>query len=691
MIEQDRSERRALYLMIAGFILLAAGSFAFIYVSTQNYKRHILADLEKQLAAIVKLKVGELERWRKDRLEHGTIISNVEALSSLVRRSFVDGSDPEARRQLYGWFVNYSDSFHYDQIRLLDVDGNTLISLPAERPVVSEAVQRRIAEVVRSKQVTMVDFYRNDHDKRIYLTMLIPVRSDLDAEKVIGVVAMRVDPDKYVYPLINSWPTTSVTAETLLVRREGDEALFLNELKFRKDSALNLRVSLGNNVDLPAAKAILGSEGFTEGIDYRGAAVAAYLHAVPDSPWYLVARIDSEEVYEPLKERVWWMTGVATLLLLSVGAGLGMVRRQRRVQFYRTQYRVERERAWLLSVIARSLNEIYVFDPDTLRFTFVNEGGVVNLGYSMDELQQLTAFYINPEFTEESFRVAIKPLLTGEQERLVFDTIHRRKNSTTYPVEVYLQLIDTADSTVFLAVVNDITSRKQTEKELQDKNTELERFAYTVSHDLKSPIITIKGFTGALEKDLLKGNYGRMAGDLKRVSDAADKMDALLRDLLELSTIGHVINAVEMVDMNLLADFVLEQLAGSMKVNNLNIEVQKGLPQVLCDRLRMAEVLQNLMENAIRYIGDQSDPKILFGMREENGVNVFFVQDNGIGIDEKFHQLIFGLFNKLDAKSDGTGVGLALVKRIIDAHGGRVWVESEGVGKGSRFCFTLPG
>ena len=689
MIEQDRSERRDFFWMMAGFILLAAGIFAFVYVSTQNYKRHILADIENQLAAIVKLKVGELERWRKDRLEHGTIISRVETLSSLVRSSFIDGSDPEARRQLYGWFVNYSDSFHYDQIRLLDVNGNTFMSLPAERLPASIAVRKRIAEVVQSKQVTMVDFYRNDHDKRIYLAMLIPITSDLNKDKVIGVIALRMDPEKYVYPLINSWPTPSQTAETLLVRREGNEALFLNELKFRKDSALNMRVSL-NNIDLPAAKAILGSEGFTVGVDYRGAAVAAYVRAVPDSPWYLVARVDSEEVYEPLKERVWWMTGVATLLLLSVGAGMGMVRRQRRVQFYRSQHRIERERAWLQSVIARSLNEIYVFDPDTLRFTFVNEGGVVNLGYSMDELLRLTAFYIIPEYTEESFRGVIKPLLTGEQERLVFETVHRRKDGTTYPVEIYLQLIDTGDAAVFLAVVNDITNRKQAEKELQDKNAELERFAYTVSHDLKSPIITIKGFTGALEKDLLKGNYGRMAGDLKRVSDAADKMDALLRDLLELSTIGHVINAVEMVDMNLLADFVLEQLAGSMKVNNLNIEVQKGLPQVLCDRLRMAEVLQNLMENAIRYIGDQSDPEILFGMREEDGVNIFFVQDNGIGIDEKYHQLIFGLFNKLDAKSGGTGVGLALVKRIIEAHGGKIWVESEGVGKGSRFCFTLP-
>ena len=227
------------------------------------------------------------------------------------------------------------------------------------------------------------------------------------------------------------------------------------------------------------------------------------------------------------------------------------------------------------------------------------------------------------------------------------------------------------------------------ESELIQMNSELERFAYTVSHDLKSPIITIKGFTGSLEKDLLNGNYQRMAEDLKRVSDAADKMVDLLRDLLELSTIGRAINTPEPEDMNLLVDEVLAQLAGPLKNNNMTVEVQTGLPKVLCDRRRMAEVLQNLVENAINYSGDQTEPHIEIGVRQEAGENIFFVQDNGIGINKKYHQLIFGLFNKLDANSQGTGVGLALVKRIIEVHGGRVWVESEGEGTGSRFCFTI--
>ncbi len=293
---------------------------------------------------------------------------------------------------------------------------------------------------------------------------------------------------------------------------------------------------------------------------------------------------------------------------------------------------------------------------------------------------------------EQNTYEIIQPLFTGTEKIVYVESWQRRKDGEVRLLAWWCKAIedDAGVVTGTLSTARDITLAKQYEKALQDKNTELERFTYTVSHDLKSPIITIKGFTGALKKDLQDGRYERMAGDLKRVSAAADKMNDLLCDLLKLSTVGHIIDASVPVDMNLLVDDVLAQLAGPLEQRSLTVGLQEGLPTVFCDRQRMAEVIQNLLENAITYMGHQSKPQIQFGMRDENGIHVFFVQDNGIGIDEKYHQIIFGLFNKLDAKSAGTGVGLALVKRIIEAHGGRVWVESEGKGAGSRFCFTVP-
>lgn len=683
MNSHDQSELRVPYRLMGVFLVLAFGVITAGYVSFNNYQQSFRFEVESQLGAIAELKVGELDRWRKDRLEHGTIISRVETLSTLIRHAFAGGADTEARRQLHGWLVNYSDSFHYDQIRVLDVEGTTLMSLPAGRPPVSSAVKKQLAEVVRSKQVSMVDFYRNDHDKRVYMTMLIPIRSDLDNNRVLAVIALRVDPEKYIYPLIRFWPTSSQTAETLLVRREGNDALFLNELKFSRNSTLNLRASL-NNINQPAVMAVQGKEGIVKGTDYRGANVVAYLHAVPGTPWFLVARVDTGEVYAPLKERLWWMVSAVTLLILCSGSALGLLWRQQRVLFYRRQYEIEQERSWLQGVIARSLNEIYVFDPLSLRHTFANNGALMNLGYSMEEITKLTAFDLmseNTENTEDRFREALQPLLDGKQERLVFETVHRRKDGSTYPVEVYLQLVDAADGAVFLAVVNDITVRKQADDEIRQKNAELERFTYTVSHDLKSPLITIKSFTGSIKRDFASGRSDRLEMDLQRIGTAADKMAALLDDLLELSRIGRIVNTSVPESMSELVDEVLKHLAGLLKSNSVTVDVQPGLPTVLCDRQRLAEVVQNLVENAVKYMGNQPEPRILFGMREECGKSVFFVQDNGIGIDQKYFQNIFGLFNKLDAKSDGTGIGLALVKRIVEVHGGlslKVWVRGAG-------------
>ena len=226
-------------------------------------------------------------------------------------------------------------------------------------------------------------------------------------------------------------------------------------------------------------------------------------------------------------------------------------------------------------------------------------------------------------------------------------------------------------------------------QELGNRNAELERFTYTVSHDLRSPLVTIKGFLGMLNKDLLEKHTDRVANDMQRIAGAADKMDTLLSDLLELSRIGRIINPPEKVDLVQLTQEVLETVHGRIHAGNITIHTAPNLPFVYGDRIRLREVFENLVDNAAKYMGNQPAPLIEIGVREEKEITLF-VKDNGTGIDPKYHSRIFGLFEKLDATSEGTGIGLALVKRIIETHGGKIWVESDGLGKGSTFCFTIP-
>jgi signal transduction histidine kinase len=229
--------------------------------------------------------------------------------------------------------------------------------------------------------------------------------------------------------------------------------------------------------------------------------------------------------------------------------------------------------------------------------------------------------------------------------------------------------------------------------ELESKNAELERYTYTVSHDLKSPLVTIRGYVGYLKEAAEAGDMKRFEMDMNRVIKATETMQTLLNDLLELSRVGRVINPSVDVPFGEMVKDVLNLIVEPQKGQVAWFTVQEGLPLVHCDHTRVSEVLQNLISNAIKFMGNQPHPSIRIGTSgadKKAGFLIFYVADNGIGIDPKYHETVFGLFNRLDQHKEGTGIGLTLVKRIIEVHGGRIWLESEGQGRGSTFYFTLP-
>lgn len=252
-------------------------------------------------------------------------------------------------------------------------------------------------------------------------------------------------------------------------------------------------------------------------------------------------------------------------------------------------------------------------------------------------------------------------------------------------------------SLIWNGVLLDITERKQAEAErdasvlkLEAQNAELTDFTYTVSHDLRSPLVTIRGFCGMARLAIQRGTSEQALGHLDRVDRASARMVELLNDLLELSRVGRVSDIGARAPLNGLIDDVLNSLDAEIQSSKAEIAVSPNLPSVFGDLSRIKQVLANLLSNAIKFSQPGRSPKIEVGGRRDGPLIEFFVADQGRGIAPEFQFKLFGLFERLHPDVEGTGIGLALVKRIVDLHQGQVRVESKGEGQGARFVVRLP-
>jgi PAS domain S-box-containing protein len=331
------------------------------------------------------------------------------------------------------------------------------------------------------------------------------------------------------------------------------------------------------------------------------------------------------------------------------------------------------------------------------RYVAVNEQFANTAGMKLEEIVGKTDLDIWQESFAKKYRNDDLDIMQTRQRKSA-EEIQIDSTGREYWVEITkTPILNTSGDVVgTTGIAREITERKQAEleretliTELEAKNAELERYTYTVSHDLKSPLVTIRGFLGYLEKDALAGNTQKVKDDIKRIENAAQKMQALLNDLLELSRIGRLMNqSTDTLFIDIVKD-AIGLVHGQIEARNVLIEIQNTPVIVHGDRTRLTEVIQNLVDNAVKFMGNQPKPHITIGATtNEKNETIFFVRDNGVGIDSQYHERIFTLFSKLNADTEGTGIGLTLIKRIIEVHNGRIWLESE-PGKGTAFYFTL--
>lgn len=584
----------------------------------------------------------------------------------------------------------------------------------AETGIWGEAVRQR-------KPVMLNDFQAENPLKKgyppghVHLTkyLTIPVFSK---NSIVAVVAVANKETDYDESDILEMTILMDAAWKALEKAEAEEKLKLSEEKYKRTfESANIGISLTNpdgslaNVNDTFCKMI----GYTKKeLSEMNFADLTYPEDLEESRECVRSILSGEKESMRFEKRyvrkdgkIFWADVSTTLLRDDSGKPVYFVTH---INDISERKKLEQEKFRMNFIIEKSLNEIYVFDTESLKFIYTNPGALKNIGYTQEEIKSLTPLDFKPEFTEEMFRKFVAPLISGEKERLVFETIHRRKNGSVYNVEVYLQCLEQEGKKLLYAIINDITERKNAEKEILDLNRDLERrvtertrqletavkeleaFSYSVSHDLRAPLRTVQGFTKILLED-----YGNALDDEGRrlcsiISSGASKMGMLIDDLLNFSKVGKGTINHTILNMNSIVNSVYDELTGFSEKSTIHLTIN-DLHNAPGDPSMIKQVWQNLISNAVKYSSKNPSPEIIISSSAREGKIIYSVKDNGVGFESQYKHKLFNIFQRLHSgeEFEGNGVGLAIVKRIISRHGGEVWAESE-PGEGALFSFSLP-
>lgn len=310
------------FIVILLVIILLTVAGGIIFYNSQ--KKKIIYEKQNELAAIITLKVEDLTSWRQEHIRDGISISNDLLLNRQIKRFFENRNQGEIEQELLLWMKSFINNYDYHSIYLLDNSGNVRLAVPETD---SSLIDIWDSDVLHQSKIGFADLHSSEKVPGIHMDMLVPLISPDKNKDHYGTLVLRINPEIKLFPLIQTWPTPSKSSETILLRREGDSVVYLNDLRHKKNTALTLKISLINK-NLPAAMAASGYEGSFEGYDYRNIPVISSLKKIPDSPWFMVAKVDKEEIFSPLRELTILILIIASLAILSAGAMIGFYLRK---------------------------------------------------------------------------------------------------------------------------------------------------------------------------------------------------------------------------------------------------------------------------------------------------------------------------------------------------------------------------
>jgi PAS domain S-box-containing protein len=458
-----------------------------------NYqKKSLLTEKQLELSSISYLKIRQITQWRHDRINDGRFLGGnillVKKFSEQLRNPSVKSLNDDILQSL----KSLTEIFDYKNALLIDNNGKVSLAYPASDTLIGGYLQPLLPGIIKQREIVLTDLHKSSLVSFVHLDLVVPLIDHSQNDTlVLGLLVLRVDPQKVLWPLIQSWPTLSKSAETLLLRREGDDIVYLNELRHLSNSMLVLKKPVTDD-KLPAALAVMGITATIDGIDYRNVPVVAAMNKIPGSDWYLVAKMDREEILSALGNQIRMIVIILVLIIVTAGSILGLIIRNQRVTFYREQYEAELDRLVLIKhfdYILKFANDIILLIDKDLVVVEANDRALEYYQYARDEFIGMKVEKIRSAETRNQLSDIIKTI--NENEGATFETIHRRKDGTTFPIELSSRLVMIEGLKYYQTIGRDITERKRVENTLKESEN---RFRKIFEESPFSILMTGKDF-----------------------------------------------------------------------------------------------------------------------------------------------------------------------------------------------------
>jgi len=696
-------------------VALSAAAAIVVLASGIIYLRFQLAAMRRtaanELAAIGDLKAQEISAWKAERVQDAVYFTRVPAVARFLVAFLARPNLDSAKRDLTGFFLPLQRSRAYTGVVILDDRGEARLAIP-ETFSPDAGMQRAGREALTTRTVAVADLHNGDVARLMHLDLLAPIVDPDRGEgsAPVGVIAMQVNAGAELARMIGTWPIPSETAETLLARRDGSEVVYLSELRHRVGVTPIRRFPI-DDPELPAAMAARGETGVFEGIDYRGVPVLAAVRQIPGTPWSLVAKVDQQEIYAPLRRQTVAVGLVVFALLVTTGFWTETIWRRRVARILAQDLEAERryrELAERFALITRYGSDIILVADEQGRLVEVNERGVDAYGFSREQLLAMTQRDIRAPETRAQLADDMARL--GAAGGGLFETVHARKDGTTFPVEVNYRRVQIGGQTFRLEFIRDITRRKRDEEERHQIEAQLEQtqrleslgvMAGGIAHDFNNLLTTILGRASLMLFGLPPDSPFRES--LQEIEKASDRAAALCRQMLAYAGKGQI--ALEALSLSRLVDETVKLLSVSISPKiAFRRRLEENLPLIAGDTTQLRQVIMNLIVNAAEAIGKREGAiEVTTGVMECDeaylradspivppgpGRFVYLeVSDTGGGMDAATQARIFDPF--FSTKAAGRGLGLGAVLGIVLNNHGSLKVSSE-LGKGSVFRALFP-